>query len=347
MVSPALMAVDWGTTALRGALLAADGMVLAQHAAPRGLLSIPPGGWQAAFDAEFGAWRAAHPGLLCLLAGMVGSRQGWVEAPYCACPASLTDLAAHLHWLVPGTLAIVPGLSTQTSTATAPATAVTTTAKTPTVPDVMRGEETQVFGALQALGLVGAAAATLVLPGTHSKWVTVHGGRITGFATHMTGECYALLRQQSILARTLPADDSAWLPEAFDQGVALAQTPGGLLHHLFAVRTLSLFDRMAAPALACLLSGLVIGEELRAQALPAGQAVIAVGSPALTLRYQRALGLLGIAVQTVDAQATWRGLAALAETLTGPRPATPIGTTPGTRTATRAGRHPKAHSRHD
>ena len=312
VATPALIAVDWGTTALRGALLAADGTVLARHDAPRGLLSIAPGGWQAAFDAEFGVWRASHPGLLCLMAGMVGSRQGWAEAPYCPCPASLADLAAGLHWLVPGTLAIVPGLSSHTHTHTHTDAHAHAANPTLAVPDVMRGEETQVFGALQALGLAGDADATLVLPGTHSKWVTVRGGRITGFATHMTGECYALLRQQSILARTLPADDSAWLPEAFDQGVALAQTPGGLLHHVFAVRTLALFERLPAPALACLLSGLVIGEELRAQALPPGQTVIAVGSPALTLRYQRALGLLGVAVQVVDAQATWLGLAALA-----------------------------------
>ena len=75
-MQPSLLAVDWGTSALRGALLAADGTLLAEHAAPRGLLSVPPGGWAAAFDAEFGPWQAAHPGLPCLMAGMVGSRQG-------------------------------------------------------------------------------------------------------------------------------------------------------------------------------------------------------------------------------------------------------------------------------
>jgi len=295
--SPALLAVDWGTTALRGALLAADGTVLAERAAPRGLLNVPPGGWAAAFDAEFGPWLSAHPGLVCLMAGMVGSRQGWAEAAYCPCPATLADLAGALHWVQPGRVAIVPGLCTSAAG----------------VPDVMRGEETQAFGALQQLGLDDA---TLVLPGTHSKWVTVQGGRITGFATHMTGECYALLRQQSILARTLPADDGAWVPEAFDRGVARAQAPGGLLHHLFSVRTLSLFDREDGPALASTLSGLLIGEELRAQALPAGQAVVAVGSPALTARYQRALALQGHAVRCVGAEAGWAGLLALARTLT-------------------------------
>ena len=290
---PALLAVDWGTSALRGALLAADGSVLAEHAAPRGLLSVPPGGWAAAFEAEFGAWRAAHPGLLCLMSGMVGSRQGWVEAPYCAAPAGLADLARHLAWVQPGRIAIVPGLCAHVGG----------------VPDVMRGEETQVFGTLQALGLT---EATLVLPGTHSKWVQVQDGCITGLATHMTGECYALLRQQSILARMLPADDVAWLPEAFDAGLSQAQTPGGLLRHLFSVRSLALFERESPAALACRLSGLLIGEELRAQALAPGAPVVLVGSAALGLRYQRALAWLGHPARLSPPQAGWLGLLALA-----------------------------------
>ena len=296
--------MDWGTSALRGALLAADGRVLAEHAAPRGLLSVPPGGWAAAFGAEFGAWRAAHPGLPCLMAGMVGSRQGWVEAPYCPCPAGLADLAGALCWLpddVAGAdrLAIVPGLRTEMNG----------------VPDVMRGEETQVFGALRLLGLMDAEQVTLVLPGTHSKWVTVRRGRITGFATHMTGEIYALLRQQSILARLLPTDDSGWDAEAFDAGLAGAALPGGLLHHLFSVRTLGLFDLVAGPALASRLSGLLIGEELRAQAPPPGQPIVLVGSPALTQRYRHALTRCGHTVQAVGAGAGWAGLLALAGTL--------------------------------
>ncbi|MDH4391496.1 MAG: 2-dehydro-3-deoxygalactonokinase [Aquabacterium sp.] len=295
MAAPALIAVDWGTSALRGALLAADGTVLALHAAPRGLLSVPPGGWQAAFDAEFGAWCAAHPGLPVLLAGMVGSRQGWAEAAYAPCPAGLDDIARQLLWLQPGRLAIVPGLSCDMGG----------------VPDVMRGEETQVFGALQALP-DATAAYTLVLPGTHSKWVQVEGGRIQGFATHMTGECYALLRQQSILARMLPADDADLDAAAFDAGVAQAQQPGGLLHHVFSVRTLALFDRAGGGALASRLSGLLIGEELRAQALPPGAPVTVLASPALAPRYQRALAQCGHPVHMAPADATWQGLLAVA-----------------------------------
>ena len=288
-----LLAVDWGTTSLRGALLAADGRVLAEHAAPRGLLSIEPGGWAAAFEAEFGAWRRAHPTVVCLLAGMVGSRQGWAEAPYCPGPAGLADLADRLLWLQPGRLAIVPGVSVENDG----------------LPDVMRGEEVQVFGALE---LAGLSDATVVLPGTHSKWVRVRGGRICELATHMTGECYALLRHQSILSRTLPPDDSAWVPDAFDRGVDQALQPGGLLHHLFSVRTLALFERQSPAEGACHLSGLLIGEELRASAPAAGSDVIVVGHPALTARYQRALARCGVKARTVGAEASWRGLAALA-----------------------------------
>ena len=301
MPAPALLAVDWGTSALRGALLAADGAVLAEHAAPRGLLAVAPGGWPAAFAAEFGPWLAAHPGLPCLMAGMVGSRQGWAEAPYQACPAGLADLAGALHWLQPGTLAIVPGLSTDAGGA----------------PDVLRGEEVQVFGALQAMGEAdggGGGAHTLVLPGTHSKWVQVQAGRITGLATHMTGECYALLRQQSILARMLPADDADLDGPAFDAGVAQAATPGGLLHHLFSVRTLALFDRASGPEAASRLSGLLIGEELRAQAglLPAGLPITVIGSPMLAPRYARALRARGHVVRQAPADAGWRGMFAVA-----------------------------------
>ena len=297
MAAPALLAVDWGSTALRGALLAADGTVLAEQAAPRGLLSIEPGGWAAAFEAAFGVWRAAHPQLPALMAGMVGSRQGWAEAPYCPCPAGLADLADRLLWIEPGRLAIVPGLSTERDG----------------LPDVMRGEETQVFGALQGLGLgLGLGDATLVLPGTHSKWVTVQQERVTGFATHMTGECYALLRSQSILARMLPADDGVWAPDAFDAGVARAFEAGGLLHHLFSVRSLALFGRADGPALASRLSGLLSGEELHAQSLPAGAPVAVLGSAALAQRYQRALAQRGHPVTVVPADAGWQGLLAVA-----------------------------------
>ena len=187
MAGRPLIAIDWGTSSLRGARLDAAGAVVEERSFGRGILTVPAGGFSALFDELFGDWLNA-PDALALIAGMAGSRQGWVEAPYCACPAGLDEVAARLAWIEAGRIALVPGLSCERAG----------------VPDVMRGEETQVFGALR---LLGVDRGTLVLPGTHSKWVRVEAGRIVEFATLMTGEFYALLRRHSILARTLPASE--------------------------------------------------------------------------------------------------------------------------------------------
>ena len=341
---PALLAIDWGTSRLRGALLGAGGTVLAERSLPRGLLQVPAGTWPAVFVEGFGDWLRAWPHLPGLMAGMVGSRQGWVEAPYCDCPASVADLAARLTWVSsPVAPPVAPPVTPPTAGQIAEPIAGPTGVREPGErsarplaivpglawhgegpPDLMRGEETQVFGALQllapSLGPADRADALLLLPGTHSKWVQVRQGRVVGFRSHMTGESYALFRRYSILARGLPALDESvdepFIASAFDDGAARAQQPGGLLHHLFGVRSLGLFDRAAPADLASYLSGLVIGEELRAQGVAAGSSVIVVGSEALTLRYARALGSMGVPVHSVGAEASWRGLWALASAAT-------------------------------
>jgi len=289
-----LLAVDWGSSSLRGALLGADGAALQERAFPRGILTVEAGGFPEVFQSCFGDWMT--PGTLCLISGMAGSKQGWREAPYCACPAGFDAIAAALEWVEPGRIAIVPGLSIDKAG----------------VPDVMRGEETQVFGALQLLGL---NHARLVLPGTHSKWVSVTERKVRDFSTWMTGELYALLRRHSILSRMLPEDEPALDSAAFDQGVAHALAGPGLLNTAFSTRTLSLFNRMDTAALPSYLSGLVIGEELKAQTLPRGEPVVVMGAEALTARYEQALAQLGVPVQRVGAGATWRGLRAIADTL--------------------------------
>lgn len=289
-----LLALDWGTSSLRGALLDKEGLALEERSFPRGILTVAPGGFPEVFSACFGDWMTGDT--LCLISGMAGSRQGWREAAYCPCPAGLDAVAVKLEWLEPGRIALVPGLSIETSD----------------VPDVMRGEETQVFGALQLLGLDDAR---IVLPGTHSKWVTVAGHCITDFSTWMTGEFYALLRQHSILARTLPEGDAAHDSHAFDAGVAHALGGAGLLHTAFSTRTLSLFDRMAPDALQSYLSGLVIGEELKSQPLQGGDTIAVVGADALTARYAQALTQRGVNVKRIGADAAWLGLRAIADTL--------------------------------
>ncbi len=289
-----LVALDWGTSSLRGALIAEDGRMLEERSFASGILAVDKGGFKAVFESCFGDWM--QPGTLCLIAGMAGSQQGWLEAPYCACPAGFADIAVQLAWIEPKRIAIVPGLSIDKGS----------------TPDVMRGEETQVFGALQLLSLTDAR---LVLPGTHSKWVTVANHRITDFSTWMTGEFYALLSQHSILARSLPSTGTAHSDAAFEQGVAHALQGDGLLHTAFGARTLSLFKRMTSDALPSYLSGLVIGEELKCQQLKPGDNVIVVGAESLTQKYTQALNQFGATTRCVGRKAIWLGLRNIANTL--------------------------------
>jgi 2-dehydro-3-deoxygalactonokinase len=295
--------VDWGTSALRAALIS-QGQIHAVRHSDQGILQIPPGGFANALGVLCGDWMA-HPQSLTLICGMAGSAQGWQLAPYMACPNPLHNLTQHLVWVQDHKVALVPGISCEL----------------PHAPDVMRGEETQVLGALQ---LLGCSDATVILPGTHSKWVSVKDQCVVRFHTFMTGECFSLLKQHSILARTLntphpepsPADDGD--ETFFDQGVTLALTGASLLHTLFSVRTLALMDRLSPSQGVAYLSGLLIGEELRTQAhLLTGPPVV-VGNLALQKRYQRALALRGLSCQTLGDEATWQGLQYLAGQLTKP-----------------------------
>ena len=316
---PALLAIDWGTSSLRAVLLDASGQVQREHRSAHGILSIPADGFAPFFEANFSDWMCRNGkkrSVICLLSGMVGSRQGWREAAYCPCPAGPHDLARHMCWIEPGRIGIVPGLSHRWP-------ALIGADGLDTVPDVMRGEEVQVFGALRLLGL---RDARLVLPGTHSKWVEVRNGCIVGFQTAMTGEVYALLRQHSILARTLPAAAAhatePWEPAVFDRAVAWALCSPGLLTTAFSTRTLALLDGVPAEDLLSHLSGLVIGEELRAQSaqgqLGAGTRVVVVGSGTLTERYARALTQMAVQAEVLGESATWRGLLELAQHLSAP-----------------------------
>ena len=291
-----LVMVDWGTSSLRAAL-ARDETVTETRHSDQGILKVPAGGFPHTLQALCGDW-LNEPEVLCLISGMAGSAQGWALAPYCPCPAGQPELAAHLHWIEANRIALVPGLSCEH----------------PHAPDVMRGEEVQILGVMQLHGL---RDAQLVLPGTHSKWVTARAGRIEHFSTFMTGELYAVLRQHSILGRTLPpmSPDEALDDDHFDQGVRLSLQGGSLLHHVFGVRTLALMERVSPVALASYLSGLVIGEELRAQDLSPDDTVWVVGSNALQTRYARALALRGVQSRSLGDTATWTGLMSLATPL--------------------------------
>ncbi|HEY9109806.1 MAG TPA: 2-dehydro-3-deoxygalactonokinase, partial [Roseateles sp.] len=182
-------------------------------------------------------------------------------------------------------------------------------------PDVMRGEETQIVGAL-ALHPDLAAQSCLVLPGTHSKWARVQAGRVTGFATHMTGELYALLRQHSVLARLMPADAAAApSSEAFLAGVDAARKEGALSHQLFAVRTLGLFKQLGAEQLPDYLSGLLIGHELASELKDTQPRVALIGDPGLCARYGQALTRFGQPEPQLLDNTAPAGLWALAQTM--------------------------------
>ena len=295
----ALIGIDWGTTSFRAYRIAADGEVLEAHAAPAGILKVAERAFEAELLREIGAWLEAEPALPVIASGMITSRQGWVEVPYCACPAGSRELAAALlrHQTGAGrAIHFVPGLSL---------------IGTDGVPDVIRGEETQILG--QIGGRVGAAGGdrmAIVLPGTHSKWALVEDGRIVWFATFMTGELFGVLKEHSILGRLMAGDapDEA----AFARGLAYARAgPGALLKRLFSARTLGLFDRLPASAGASYLSGLLIGSEIgeALPCLPAGAvgAVTVIGDSVLAERYRQAIESAGLRARTGAADASAQG----------------------------------------
>ncbi|HEX2115928.1 MAG TPA: 2-dehydro-3-deoxygalactonokinase [Alphaproteobacteria bacterium] len=289
----ALIGLDWGTSNCRAFRIARDGAVLETRAAAQGILAVKNGDFAAAYEALIGDWLKAHavPVLMC---GMIGSRQGWVEAPYVDLPAGAAQLACALA-KVPGQLAaIVPGLVGDALAGGR---------------DVIRGEETQIVGALDPQ----EHDALYCLPGTHSKWVKVEGGRMVRFATFMTGEVYGVLRQHSILGRLMESETHD--DRAFSAGIERGRSPGGLLHQIFSVRTEGLFGAMTPAALPSYLSGLLIGHELRAAlaAFPAARIVL-VGAPALTERYRAAIDREGRASATVAGEgAAAKGLWRIAE----------------------------------
>jgi 2-dehydro-3-deoxygalactonokinase len=278
---PAFVAVDWGTSNFRAYLADAGGNVLDFTETARGILTVKSGEFTEVLKQAISGWCHDYGPMPVMMSGMVGSRQGWVEAPYVRCPAGIDEIARHLKRIKVdgiGTVHLVPGLDHMPP-------------EQP--PDVMRGEEAQTFGAIQPSD---GQKATFVHPGTHSKWVTVSDGVITGFTTYMTGEVYAALKQHTILGRLMTQPSSPNDGDGFLKGVAVAHNggmAGDMLHHLFSVRTLGLFDQLPGSELAEYLSGILIGAEIAAAA-PSGGTVTIFGNGELTTRYGKAADALGL-----------------------------------------------------
>mgnify|MGYP000149028397 CR=1 FL=1 len=242
MTTPALIAIDWGTTRFRAYLLDGAGAVLERVSSDDGIMAVKPGGFPAVLAIRCGMWLARHPDIPVIMAGMVGSRNGWVEAPYRVCPATASDIAEAMADVDIGNgrkARIVPGLSTRDASG---------------APDVMRGEETLALG-------TGIENGTVILPGTHSKWVHIENGMIKSFATFMTGEVYATLLSQTILGKLREEPDEA---TGFAKGVEAAKRKGGLTHLAFAARTSVLLGDISGHEVAPFLSGLLIGSEVDA-----------------------------------------------------------------------------------
>jgi len=291
----ALIAIDWGTTSARAYRLDAAGGLLAARSAPLGIKAVPDGGFGAALVALLGDWHEdAVPRIAC---GMIGSRQGWIEAPYVACPADLAALAGMLTDTPGGELAIVPGARCVDAAG---------------VPDVMRGEETQLAGAVRG----DEARVLAVLPGTHSKWAIVERGVLVDFATFMTGELYAILLANSILGRMAGAGtgSAAAGGAAFSRGVARGSAGDGLAHAVFGARTLALAGELAPDDVGDWLSGVLIGDEIRAargwaRERGADAAVVRViGDDAIVARYIDALRAAGVRAEAGPAAAAAHGL---------------------------------------
>lgn len=285
----AVAAVDWGTSSLRVWLIDAAGTVLAERRSGEGMQTARNLGFPSVLERMLSGMGAAAdlPAIVC---GMAGARQGWVEAPYAEVPCTVETIFGRATGVADAArpVRIVPGLAQRLAGR----------------PDVMRGEETQIAGALAQLG---GGRHVLCMPGTHSKWVAVADGTVAGFATWMTGELFNVLAAHTILTHSIgdAAGGVSAASPAFADGLrqGLAE-PGQLTSALFGIRAASLLDGLQPADAAARLSGLLLGTEIagaRARYLQGGGEAVLIASGALQSLYRAALEMAGLAVRTVDA----------------------------------------------
>ncbi|MFN3461728.1 MAG: 2-dehydro-3-deoxygalactonokinase [Oceanibaculum sp.] len=292
-VEIACIAIDWGTSNRRGWALDSGATVLERRSDDQGLIAVTAAGGNFADSlAAFAqGWLGSAP---VIMAGMVGSRGGWCEAPYLEIPAACDDLAGRLialPALAGSEIRIVPGMAKRVGPQ----------------PDVMRGEECQLLGARLVRDI---ADGLFLLPGTHAKWARMAGGRLVDFRTYMTGEIFGLLSHQGSLAQVIagaaPGAD-AFDADAFDRGIGRARdiSAGGITHQLFGVRSLSLFGELTPETAGSYLSGLLIGAEIMDALSWAGpeRRIIAIGSAALLSRYAAAATRFDIALDRLESDA--------------------------------------------
>ncbi|MBN7759935.1 2-dehydro-3-deoxygalactonokinase [Nitratireductor aquibiodomus] len=290
-LAPFCAAVDWGTSSFRLWLLDEAGALLAESRGGEGMMHCASGpGFQPVLDAHL-AKAGAPADLPVVICGMAGARQGWLEAPYVAAPAALSELPFNAARIADATadIRILPGISLNDASS----------------PNVMRGEETQLLGTVEALG-----SALVCMPGTHSKWVRVEAGAVTRFSTFMTGELFSVLTRHAILQHAVDAesvvksDDAAFLA-ALERAIA---QPDASLSGLFGVRAAQLLGYEPRDDGAAHLSGLLIGGEVAgARSLyGADAAVTLIASGGVSALYETALARAGFTVTLIDAETASR-----------------------------------------
>lgn len=272
-----LLGIDWGTSNRRAYLLDEQGDLVRQHNDGGGILHVN-GDFEGSLLSLLKTLSLDRADII--MSGMVGSRNGWHQVPYLSVDqpvSALGDTLAEIPTSIPGARCrIVPGYRYVDPNG---------------LPDVMRGEETQLLGAL----MLSASDGWFLLPGTHSKWVLLEQGRIVELNTFMTGEFYSLLSQYGTLANVMASQQS--VPEAFSAGLDASRN-GSFTHTAFCCRALVVTDMMPAEHTASYLSGLLIGTEIHdilRKTQPGNRSPVqVVGSPSLSSRYLSALELLGI-----------------------------------------------------
>ena len=282
--------VDWGTSNFRAYLVQADGQCLERIDSADGLSNVQHP-FADVLIGHIDHWLQQHGPLTTLMSGMVGSPSGWQHVPHLPGPTSIAQLAQHSHpvteftpcpaWVVPG----VSGTGISGSF------------------DVMRGEEVQYFGAQQWLEQHHCPAPeSLCFPGTHNKWLSFKPNELGQFSTTMSGELFELLSKQSLLAHSIEPEAN-WNDTAFFAGIDHANRPGGLLHHLFTVRSRNLSGEHTGAEGQSYLSGLIIGHELSEMATAPATTIGIVGSHSLAQRYQSALRYRGFDTINIDSEA--------------------------------------------
>jgi 2-dehydro-3-deoxygalactonokinase len=287
-----LIALDWGTSSFRAYLLDQSGNIVEKISADAGILSVENVQFAETLRQQLDRFKLRPSHLPIIAAGMITSKQGWVETPYAECPVNTQDLANALSsldteefgkiWFVPGVKQLQPE------------------------PDIMRGEETQIAG------LDSSAKLTVLLPGTHSKWVRLERGTITGFTTYMTGDLFNAVKNHTILK---PLSTGDWSPSAFKEGVldgySHIKKGKGLLSVLFKTRVKSILSLSDNAGNENYLSGLLIGTEI-GEAISTGyhsrDPIVVLGSETLTKLYITALKECDLTGEPAPADISSRGL---------------------------------------